>query len=97
MQILCAHGKSHKMVTVIKLVPPMKKSLELLVLKVKALMVDNNCKNEFWIGNLKHRNLAGQEINSQMQEDEYSEEEESEEEESGEEDSGESEEEDEDN
>ena len=38
-------------------VPMLKKSLEAFVLKVKAMLAANGCKEAFWIGNLKNRNL----------------------------------------
>uniref|UniRef100_A0A3Q3F6X3 FA complementation group D2 n=1 Tax=Labrus bergylta TaxID=56723 RepID=A0A3Q3F6X3_9LABR len=47
-------------------VPALKKSLELFVYRVKAMLTLNNCQEAFWIGNLKNRNLKGEEILSQM-------------------------------
>lgn len=41
-------------------VPALKKSLELFVYRVKAMLTLNNCQEAFWIGNLKNRNLKVQ-------------------------------------
>lgn len=38
-------------------VPALKKSLELFVYRVKAMLTLHNCQEAFWIGNLKNRNL----------------------------------------
>ncbi|MEQ2182878.1 hypothetical protein GOODEAATRI_026838, partial [Goodea atripinnis] len=46
-------------------VPAVKKSLELFVYRVKAMLTLNNCQEAFWMGNLKNRNLKGEEILSQ--------------------------------
>uniref|UniRef100_A0A671UQC9 FA complementation group D2 n=1 Tax=Sparus aurata TaxID=8175 RepID=A0A671UQC9_SPAAU len=46
-------------------VPALKKSLELFVYRVKAMLTLHNCQEAFWIGNLKNRNLKGEEILSQ--------------------------------
>lgn len=38
-------------------VPLLKKTLELLVCRVKAMLIFNNCREAFWLGNLKNRDL----------------------------------------
>lgn len=38
-------------------VPALKKSLELFIYRVKAMLTLNNCQEAFWMGNLKNRNL----------------------------------------
>lgn len=38
-------------------VPALKKSLELFLYRVKAMLALNNCQEAFWMGNLKNRNL----------------------------------------
>ncbi|XP_008057843.1 Fanconi anemia group D2 protein-like isoform X2 [Carlito syrichta] len=48
-----------------KHVPLLKKTLELLVCRVKAMLTFNNCREAFWLGNLKNRDLQGEEIVSQ--------------------------------
>ncbi|KAG7283247.1 hypothetical protein CRUP_004989 [Coryphaenoides rupestris] len=58
-------------------VPALKKSLELFIYRVKAMLMLNNCQEAFWMGNLKNRDLKGEEIPSQQgQESEEEEEEE---------------------
>lgn len=47
-------------------VPPMKKSLEMLVYRVKAMLAMNKCSSAFWMGNLKNRDLHGEELLSQV-------------------------------
>ena len=46
--------------------PLLKKSLEELLLGVKQILDANQCGSAFWLGNLKHRDLDGREIASQI-------------------------------
>ncbi|MBZ3875294.1 Fanconi anemia group D2 protein [Sciurus carolinensis] len=62
---LCGHSKIHQDMRLTKHVPLLKKTLELLVCRVKAMLVLNNCREAFWLGNLKNRDLQGEEIISQ--------------------------------
>ncbi|XP_070758514.1 Fanconi anemia group D2 protein [Enoplosus armatus] len=62
---LCGHSKIHQDTSLTNHVPALKKSLELFVYRVKAMLTLNNCQEAFWIGNLKNRNLKGEEILSQ--------------------------------
>ncbi|XP_054451289.1 Fanconi anemia group D2 protein isoform X2 [Pteronotus mesoamericanus] len=62
---LCGHSKIHQDMKLTKHVPLLKKSLELLVCRVKAMLIFNNCREAFWLGNLKNRDLQGEEIISQ--------------------------------
>ncbi|XP_023560286.1 Fanconi anemia group D2 protein [Octodon degus] len=62
---LCGHSKIHQDTKLTKHVPLLKKTLELLVCRVKAMLVLNNCREAFWLGNLKNRDLQGEEIVSQ--------------------------------
>ncbi|XP_069875190.1 Fanconi anemia group D2 protein-like [Dipodomys merriami] len=62
---LCGHSKIHQDTRLTKHVPLLKKTLELLVCRVKAMLVLNNCREAFWLGNLKNRDLQGEEILSQ--------------------------------
>lgn len=62
---VCGHSKIHQDTRLTKHVPLLKKSLELLVCRVKAMLVLNNCREAFWLGNLKNRDLQGEEILSQ--------------------------------
>ncbi|XP_020497744.2 Fanconi anemia group D2 protein isoform X1 [Labrus bergylta] len=63
---LCGHSKILQDTSLTNHVPALKKSLELFVYRVKAMLTLNNCQEAFWIGNLKNRNLKGEEILSQM-------------------------------
>ncbi|KAM7063670.1 Fanconi anemia group D2 protein [Molossus nigricans] len=62
---LCGHSKIHQDMKLTKHVPLLKKTLELLVCRVKAMLILNNCREAFWLGNLKNRDLQGEEIISQ--------------------------------
>uniref|UniRef100_A0AAQ5YSM8 FA complementation group D2 n=1 Tax=Amphiprion ocellaris TaxID=80972 RepID=A0AAQ5YSM8_AMPOC len=62
---MCGHSKIHQDTSLTNHVPALKKSLELFVYRVKATLTLNNCQEAFWIGNLKNRNLKGEEILSQ--------------------------------
>nr|XP_020463403.1 Fanconi anemia group D2 protein [Monopterus albus] len=62
---LCGHSKIHQDTSLTNHVPAIKKSLELFVYRVKAMLTLNNCQEAFWMGNLKNRNLKGEEILSQ--------------------------------
>ncbi|XP_055985732.1 Fanconi anemia group D2 protein isoform X2 [Sorex fumeus] len=62
---LCGHSKIHQDTNLTKHVPLLKKTLELLVCRVKAMLAFNGCSEAFWLGNLKNRDLQGEEIVSQ--------------------------------
>uniref|UniRef100_A0A3Q3GXC8 FA complementation group D2 n=1 Tax=Kryptolebias marmoratus TaxID=37003 RepID=A0A3Q3GXC8_KRYMA len=62
---MCGHSKIHQDTSLTNHVPGLKKSLELFVYRVKAMLMLNNCQEAFWMGNLKNRNLKGEEILSQ--------------------------------
>ncbi|XP_040889830.1 Fanconi anemia group D2 protein isoform X2 [Toxotes jaculatrix] len=62
---MCGHSKIHQDTSLTNHVPALKKSLELFVYRVKATLTLNNCQEAFWMGNLKNRNLKGEEILSQ--------------------------------
>ncbi|XP_064448548.1 Fanconi anemia group D2 protein isoform X3 [Mirounga angustirostris] len=66
---LCGHSKIHQDTKLTKHVPLLKKTLELLVCRVKAMLIFNNCREAFWLGNLKNRDLQGEEIKSQNSEE----------------------------
>ncbi|KAF4514261.1 UNVERIFIED_CONTAM: hypothetical protein B566_EDAN019410 [Ephemera danica] len=50
----------------VQLVPSMKYLLEKMVYRTKSMLMVNGCAQAFWMGNLKNRNLKGEEIPSQM-------------------------------
>ncbi|KAJ0068462.1 hypothetical protein NL108_008405, partial [Boleophthalmus pectinirostris] len=54
---MCGHSKLHQDMSLTNHVPALKKSLELFVYRVKAMLTINNCQEAFWMGNLKNRNL----------------------------------------
>ncbi|XP_071351317.1 Fanconi anemia group D2 protein isoform X2 [Trachinotus anak] len=62
---MCGYSKIQQDTSLTNHVPALKKSLELFVYRVKAMLTLNNCQEAFWIGNLKNRNLKGEEILSQ--------------------------------
>ncbi|XP_010784619.1 Fanconi anemia group D2 protein [Notothenia coriiceps] len=62
---MCGYSKMNQDTSLTNHVPALKKSLELFVYRVKAMLTLNNCQEAFWIGNLKNRNLKGEEILSQ--------------------------------
>lgn len=66
LQILCAHAKVEKDATLSRLTPYVKKDLERLLFKVKQTISEMGLGAAFTIGQLKHRNIHGEEISSQM-------------------------------
>nr|XP_046239793.1 Fanconi anemia group D2 protein isoform X2 [Scatophagus argus] len=78
---MCGHSKIHQDTSLTNHVPALKKSLELFVYRVKAMLMLNNCQEAFWMGNLKNRNLKGEEIISQRSQESAEEDDDQEEEE----------------
>nr|XP_057911757.1 Fanconi anemia group D2 protein [Doryrhamphus excisus] len=78
---MCGHSKIHQDTSLTNHVPAVKKSLELFVYRVKAMLTLHNCQGAFWMGNLKNRNLKGEEILSQRSQESEEDEEEREEDE----------------
>lgn len=70
LQHVCSHSKVTKDIILTKQVPPMKRTLESFVYRVKAMLALNKCKDAFWLGNLKNRDLQGVEILSQTTQNE---------------------------
>ncbi|XP_066554205.1 Fanconi anemia group D2 protein isoform X1 [Amia ocellicauda] len=73
---MCGHSKIRQDTGLTNHVPGLKKSLEQFVYRVKAMLILNNCKEAFWLGNLKNRDLQGEEILSQRAQDSEEEDEE---------------------
>ncbi|XP_075040029.1 Fanconi anemia group D2 protein [Mixophyes fleayi] len=71
---VCGHSKIHQDTGLTTHVPLLKKTLELFVYRVKAMLVLNNCQEAFWLGNLKNRDLQGEEILSQRSQESETEE-----------------------
>lgn len=65
LQNVCNHAKTSRDAVLAAHVPAMKKIQEHLLYRVKAMLAANGCANAFWMGNLKNKNLKGQEILSQ--------------------------------
>lgn len=81
---ICSSTKTDHDIALANHVPFLKKSLEAVVYRVQAMMAANNCGDAFWMGNLKNRDLQGEEILSQVTEEGEEEEDEEEEDEQGE-------------
>ncbi|XP_073707909.1 Fanconi anemia group D2 protein [Garra rufa] len=74
---MCGHSKIRQDTGLTNHVPALKKSLEQFVYRVKAMLTLNHCQEAFWLGNLKNRDLKGEEILSQRSQAADEEEEES--------------------
>eukprot|EP00698_Gefionella_okellyi_P000673 TRINITY_DN10600_c0_g1_i2.p1 TRINITY_DN10600_c0_g1~~TRINITY_DN10600_c0_g1_i2.p1 ORF type:complete len:276 (-),score=90.64 TRINITY_DN10600_c0_g1_i2:26-853(-) len=66
MQNLCNHAKGKGDAKLTAQVPFVKKLLESILLRVKSMLADNQSLQAFWVGNLKHKNLQGREVASQL-------------------------------
>ncbi|KAF9132558.1 Fanconi anemia group D2 protein [Mortierella sp. 14UC] len=66
LQNVCGHAKASREQTLTAMVPAIKKTMESLIFEVKLMLENNDASAAFWLGNLKHRNLAGEEISSQL-------------------------------
>ncbi|XP_068108990.1 Fanconi anemia group D2 protein isoform X2 [Hyperolius riggenbachi] len=74
---MCGHTKIHQDTGLTTHVPPLKRSLEMFVYRVKAMLAMNNCQEAFWLGNLKNRDLQEEsEEESEEEKDEEKDEEE---------------------
>ncbi|CAH1266603.1 FANCD2 [Branchiostoma lanceolatum] len=65
MHHMCGFSKVSKDVALTNYVPLVKKTLEMFVYRVKAMLTMNKCLDAFWLGNLKNRDLQGEEMSSQ--------------------------------
>ncbi|XP_030543859.1 Fanconi anemia group D2 protein homolog isoform X2 [Rhodamnia argentea] len=70
LQTLCSEAKGLKQMSITSKIPAMKRSLERLLFRVKALLHNPSSGCAFWMGNLKHKDLAGQVVSSQAYNDE---------------------------
>lgn len=66
LQIVCGHAKASKDASLTTQVPALRKSLEALVYEVKLILEEGNCLDAFWVGNLKHKSLQGEILQSQL-------------------------------
>eukprot|EP00736_Rhodelphis_marinus_P013546 Rmarinus@m.14219 len=66
LQYLCEHGKIERQNVLVSQVPPLKRALEAFLYKVKVMCASNDSLGAFWLGNLKHRTIDGEEVSSQL-------------------------------
>ncbi|CAD7695256.1 unnamed protein product [Ostreobium quekettii] len=66
-QALCSEAKSRKAMNLTTKVPAVKRVLERFIFVIKAFFHKVNRPEAFWMGNLKHKNLQGQQIASQIE------------------------------
>ena len=87
LQRICNEVKMTENVAMAKHVPAVKKCLEDLIVRVKAMCVANNCQQVFEVALLKNKNVKGEEIKEVVEdveeEDELDEQEEEEEDDEG--------------
>lgn len=67
---LCCHSKLVKDTSLLAYVPQFRLTLETLVYRIKAALVVNNCSDSFWMGNLKNKDIHGEDILTQTSTDE---------------------------
>jgi hypothetical protein len=66
LQLICSHLKNIQDSKVSNKIPMLKKILETSLLRIKQMLENNNCQSAFWMGNLKHRDIDGKEVCSQV-------------------------------
>ncbi|XP_078437577.1 fanconi anemia group D2 protein isoform X2 [Wolffia australiana] len=70
-QVLCSEAKRGAKQTMVSgRVPAAKRSLERFLFRVKAMLHNTSNGHSFWMGNLKHKDLLGQVVSSQLCADE---------------------------
>jgi hypothetical protein len=67
LQRLCAYAKEQRDRSLAAQTPPLKKALELFVYRVKGMLSANASLSSFWMGTLRHKNLEGEIVGSQLQ------------------------------
>ncbi|KAJ1287788.1 hypothetical protein BS78_02G037500 [Paspalum vaginatum] len=65
-QTICSEAKGNKRTMITSKVPPVKRSMERLLFQVKALLHNCSTEDKFWMGNLKHKDLHGHVVSSQV-------------------------------
>ncbi|KAH7661696.1 fanconi anemia group D2 protein [Dioscorea alata] len=65
-QTLCSEAKGSKRTMITSKIPATKRSMERFVFQVKALLHNTSNGSTFWMGNLKHKDLYGQVVSSQV-------------------------------
>ncbi|KAJ3238308.1 Fanconi anemia group D2 protein [Chytriomyces hyalinus] len=66
LQTLSNEFKAGRESLILPHIPPLRKAMEAFIFQVKRLMVDNERGNAFIMANLKHKNLRGEQISSQI-------------------------------
>ncbi|KAF9620306.1 hypothetical protein IFM89_011041 [Coptis chinensis] len=69
-QTLCSEAKGSKRTMITTKIPAAKRSMERFLFRVKALLHNTSNGCTFWMGNLKHKDLFGQVVSSQLYADE---------------------------
>ncbi|RHZ86697.1 hypothetical protein Glove_46g140 [Diversispora epigaea] len=70
LQALCNHVKVHKESQLAAMVPLVKRSLEIVIFQVKAMIQNNGCPPDtFFLGELKNRDIEGREITTYQNDD----------------------------
>jgi Fanconi anemia group D2 protein len=65
---LCAHSQTElKLPKLANIVPGVRKVLEQLIFNVKAVLQENEMASAFWVGNLKHRDIHGAEVDEEKE------------------------------
>ncbi|XP_050384590.1 uncharacterized protein LOC126801166 [Argentina anserina] len=65
-QTLCSEAKGLRQTTITRKIPATKRSMERFLFCVKALLHTTPSGLTFWMGNLKHKNLTGEVVSSQV-------------------------------
>ncbi|KAK4535157.1 hypothetical protein CDCA_CDCA04G1182 [Cyanidium caldarium] len=65
-QRLCAYAKGQRQGALAIQTPGLKKALESFLYRVKGMLQANSCLSSFWVGNLRHKDLEGQVVGSQL-------------------------------
>lgn len=63
---LCCQSKSAKQAGIVALIPGLRQSVESFNYYVKGALAANNCSSAFWLGNLRNKDLQGEDILSQV-------------------------------
>ena len=66
LQVHCTRVKEQGQIAALNAAASLKKELEALIFEVKVLLRTHDCGDGFWMGNLKHKDMRGQETSSQM-------------------------------
>ncbi|RLN34883.1 hypothetical protein C2845_PM03G20140 [Panicum miliaceum] len=65
-QTICSEAKGYKRTMITSKVPPAKRSLEKFLFQVKALLHNCSTEKKFRMGNLKHKDMHGHVVSSQV-------------------------------